>query len=160
MEVEIVAGDLLDQATECIVNPWNRNLIPWWLLRPHGVSGAIKKRGGVRPFQELRQKGPIRLGEAVHTSAGRLPYRRIIHVASIDLWGRSSAAIIQPAVKNAMLLAEQLTLDSLAFPVLGTGSGQVAQQTGENAMLETFATINSPIQVVIVRYAQSTQGRD
>lgn len=38
----IVAGDLLDQPVEVIVNAWNRNIIPWWLLRPHGVSGALK----------------------------------------------------------------------------------------------------------------------
>ncbi len=42
MRVEIVEGDLLDQQTEAIVNAWNRNILPWWLLLPQGVSGAIK----------------------------------------------------------------------------------------------------------------------
>lgn len=53
MNVTIVDGDLLDQDVDVIVNAWNRNIIPWWLLIPQGVSGAIKKRGGFQPFREL-----------------------------------------------------------------------------------------------------------
>ena len=45
--------NLLAQDVEVIVNAWNRNIIPWWLLLPQGVSGAIKKKGGLRPFREL-----------------------------------------------------------------------------------------------------------
>ena len=37
--VEVVEGDLLDQDVDVIVNAWNRNIIPWWLLLPQGVSG-------------------------------------------------------------------------------------------------------------------------
>ena len=46
MEPTNVQGDLLEQDVEGIVNAWNRNIIPWWLLLPQGASGAIKKRGG------------------------------------------------------------------------------------------------------------------
>jgi O-acetyl-ADP-ribose deacetylase (regulator of RNase III) len=46
-EVEIVEGDLLDQDVDVIVNAWNRNIIPWWLLLPQGVSGAIKRHGAL-----------------------------------------------------------------------------------------------------------------
>ncbi len=46
LNVTVVEGDLLDQDVDVIVNAWNRNIIPWWLLLPQGVSGAIKKRGG------------------------------------------------------------------------------------------------------------------
>ena len=48
--IETVQGDILDQEVDVIVNSWNRNLIPWWLLLPQGVSGAIKKRGGCAPI--------------------------------------------------------------------------------------------------------------
>lgn len=41
MDLRIVTGDLLDQDVEVIVNAWNRNVIPWWLLLPQGVSRAI-----------------------------------------------------------------------------------------------------------------------
>ena len=51
--ITVVEGDLLDQDVDVIVNAWNRNIIPWWLLLPQGVSGAIKKRAGTAPFKEL-----------------------------------------------------------------------------------------------------------
>ena len=73
MNVPVVQGDLLDQDVDVIVNAWNRNIIPWWLLLPQGVSGAIKKRGGTGPFKELRKHGPIPLGGAVLTSADGQP---------------------------------------------------------------------------------------
>jgi hypothetical protein len=53
LDCEIIFGDLLEQRVDVIVNAWNRNLIPWWLLLPQGVSGAIKRRGGSGPFREL-----------------------------------------------------------------------------------------------------------
>ena len=62
MNLAIVEGDLLDQDVDVIVNAWNRNIIPWWLLLPSGVSGAIKKRGGREPFRELAKMGPIHSG--------------------------------------------------------------------------------------------------
>ncbi|HIN66963.1 MAG TPA: Appr-1-p processing protein, partial [Candidatus Obscuribacterales bacterium] len=40
MKISIVEGNLLEQPVDCIVNAWNRNIIPWWMLIPHGVSGA------------------------------------------------------------------------------------------------------------------------
>lgn len=84
MSVSVVQGDLLEQDVEVIVNAWNRNIIPWWLLLPKGVSGAIKKRAGVEPFREVARYGPLPLGHAVLTGAGRLPYHGIIHVAGIE----------------------------------------------------------------------------
>ncbi len=83
MNILTVRGDLLDQPVEVIVNAWNRNIIPWWLLLPQGVSGAIKRRGGLEPFRELARLGQIPLGGAVITSAGKLTFKAIIHVAGI-----------------------------------------------------------------------------
>ncbi len=64
MKAELVVGNILDQNVEVIVNSWNRNIIPWWLLLPQGVSGAIKKEGGTQPFKEVAKYGPIPFGEA------------------------------------------------------------------------------------------------
>ena len=61
MDIRIVDGDLLNQDVEVIVNAWNRNLFPWWLLLLQGVSGAIKKRAGTEPFRQLRSYGLIPL---------------------------------------------------------------------------------------------------
>lgn len=151
MEVTIVEGDLLDQPTEAIVNTWNRNVIPWWLLLPQGVSGAIKRRAGVRPFREVARYGHLALGRAVHTSAGRLPYRAIIHVAGISLLWRASPQSIADSVRNAVALAEHLGLCSLAFPLIGAGSGGFDPQEAERIMLDTFSRLESPVEVVLVR---------
>lgn len=148
----IVDGDLLDQPVEAIVNAWNRNIIPWWLLLPQGVSGAIKKRGGYRPFIELGRKGPIPLGGAVMTSAGRLPCRAIIHVAGIDMLWRSSPASIRNGVASAMALVNQHGFRSVAFPIVGAGTGGFDQAAALQLMLEIFAMIESTAEVTVVRY--------
>lgn len=152
MKPSIIDGDLLSQKTEAIVNPWNRNIIPWWLLLPHGVSGAIKRKAGLQPFIELATMGPLDLGSAVATSAGKLPYKYIVHVASIDMLWRASPFSIGKSVESAMKLAEQLGLKSLAFPILGAGSGGVASEIAEQTMCAMFDKIDSQIEVVIVRF--------
>lgn len=123
MDVEVVDGDLLDQNVEVIVNAWNRNIIPWWLLLPQGVSGAIKKRGGHAPFRELGKAGPIPLGGAVLTGAGKLPFPAIIHVAGISMWWRASERSIRDSVRNALALATEHGFKSIAFPLIGAGTG-------------------------------------
>lgn len=127
MRYAIAYGDLLDQPAEALVNAWNRNVIPWWLLLPQGVSGAIKRRAGTAPFRELARMGPIPLGGAVLTGAGRLPQRGIIHVAGIDLLWRASRASIRDSVRNALGLAREHGFASLALPVIGAGSGGFAE---------------------------------
>jgi len=84
MNVSVVEVDLLGKPVGVIVNAWNRNIIPWWLLLPQGVSGAINKRGGYQPFRVIARHGAIPLGGAVLTSDGKLPFKGIIHVAGIS----------------------------------------------------------------------------
>src|SRR5438045_4334920 len=96
--IEVVTGDLLLQEVEVVVNAWNRNCIPWWLLLPQGVSGAIKRSAGTEPFQSLAAYGPLAPGDAVVTGAGRLKYRAIIHVAALNMLWRSSEAIARRCV--------------------------------------------------------------
>lgn len=152
MTPTVVEGDLLDQKTEAIVNAWNRNILPWWLLLPQGVSGAIKKRGGTKPFKEVAKHGPIPLGGAVATSAGTLPFRSIIHVAGINLLWRASKASIQDSVRNAVRLADAMGLKSVAFPVIGGGTGSFDAAEAERLMMEAFAGIESAVAAVVVRF--------
>jgi O-acetyl-ADP-ribose deacetylase (regulator of RNase III) len=107
MKAAIVRGDLLDQDVEVIVNAWNRNIIPWWLLLPQGVSGAIKKRGGFEPFREVSRHGPIPLGQAVLTGAGRLPFKGIIHVAGINMLWQASESSIRGSVQDLEALMQK-----------------------------------------------------
>ncbi|HTE56274.1 MAG TPA: macro domain-containing protein [Kofleriaceae bacterium] len=152
MDATVVEGDLLDQRTEAIVNAWNRNIIPWWLLLPQGVSGAIKKRAGLQPFREIGRAGAIALGDAVPTSAGRLPYKAIIHVAGINMLWRASRFSVSASTRNAVAVAERLGLDSLAFPLIGAGSGGLNAADVEGIMLDALRAIDTDVRVVVVRY--------
>ena len=148
----IVEGDLLDQDVDAIVNAWNRNLIPWWLLLPHGVSGAIKKRAGYEPFRELGRHGLLPLGGAVATGAGRLPHRGIIHVAGIGLLWISSERSVRESVRNALAVAKEKAFRSIAFPLIGAGVGGGAEQRVLRWMKEELAGLDFPGEVRIVVY--------
>jgi O-acetyl-ADP-ribose deacetylase (regulator of RNase III) len=152
MTPRIVEGDLLEQQADAIVNAWNRNIIPWWLLLPQGVSGAIKKRGGLAPFRELARVGPMPLGSAVVTSAGRLPYRGIIHVAGINMLWRSSERSIRDSVTNALARAREHGFDSVAFPIIGAGSGGFDEARALEVMVSTLEASDAELSVTVVRY--------
>jgi O-acetyl-ADP-ribose deacetylase len=119
----IIEGDLLDQEVEVIVNAWNRNFFPWWLLLPQGVSGAIKRRAGHAPFRELAKMKMLPLGGAVETTAGKLPFKAIVHVAGIDMLWRSSERAVRGCVANALKIASEKNYHSIAFPLIGAGTG-------------------------------------
>jgi O-acetyl-ADP-ribose deacetylase len=155
MKPQITQGDLLDQDVEVIVNAWNRNFIPWWLLVPQGVSGAIKKRAGLAPFRELAKKGIIPLGGAVITSAGRLKFKNIIHVAGINLLWFATDASIRRSVRSAMQIVNKYKFKSVAFPIIGSGSGSRSRKKAFALMIEAFETIDSPANVIIVEHSKS-----
>jgi O-acetyl-ADP-ribose deacetylase (regulator of RNase III) len=152
MNIQTVRGDLLDQPVEVIVNAWNRNIIPWWLLLPQGVSGAIKKRGGLEPFRELARLGQIPLGGAVITSAGKLTFKAIIHVAGINLFWRSSKQSVQNSVRNSMKLIIENGYQSVAFPLIGAGSGGGDEATVLSWMTEELGKIEFEGQIILVIY--------
>ncbi|MBW3638130.1 MAG: macro domain-containing protein [Armatimonadetes bacterium] len=152
MQAKIIDGDLLDQKVDAIVNAWNRNIIPWWLL-PQGVSGAIKRRAGLEPFREVAKSGPIPLGEAQLTGAGALPFRGIIHVAGINGLWRASEFSIRHSVRNASELAEREGFASLAFPVVGSGSGSFNEKQALEIMVDELAGMETPVEVTVVRFA-------
>jgi O-acetyl-ADP-ribose deacetylase (regulator of RNase III) len=159
MKVHIVDGDILDQPVEVIVNAWNRNIIPWWLLIPQGVSGAIKRRGGIEPFQELARHGAIPLGGAVLTAAGRLPFRGIIHVAGISMFWRSSDFSVRESVRSAMKIVIEQQFQSVAFPLIGAGTGCGSPEKVQRIMLAELSNLPFGGDVYIVRYVPASKGR-
>lgn len=150
--VELVTGDLLNQDVEVIVNAWNRNIIPWWHLLPQGVSGAIKKRAGYQPFREVAKYGPIPLGGAVFTSAGRLPFKGIIHVAGISMWWRASEYSIRESRRNAMRIAREHSFASVAFPLIGAGTGGGTRAEVERLMMDQLGMEEYSGRIVVVKY--------
>ena len=155
MMITNVNGDLLDQHVEVIVNAWNRNIIPWWLLIPQGVSGAIKRRAGLQPFRELGRMGAIPLGHAVETSAGRLPFKSIIHVAGINLLWRSSERSVRDSVRNAMKIAQDRGYKSLALPLIGAGSGGGNPDNIQSIIQDELTKCQFDGEVRIIRYSKT-----
>jgi len=152
MQADIVTGNLLQQEVDVIVNAWNRNIIPWWLLLPQGVSGAIKKSAGTQPFKEVAKYGPIPLGHARITSAGKLPYKAIIHVAGINMFWIATAYSITQSVINAMNIVQENGFASVAFPIIGSGSGNRGKQWSLQLMQQALQTIESTAKVIFVEF--------
>jgi O-acetyl-ADP-ribose deacetylase len=152
VRIQLVDGNLLDQRVEVIVNAWNRNVFPWWLLLPQGVSGEIKRRGGTEPFRELRRHGVLPLGAAVLTGAGTLPFRGIIHVAGIGFLWRASRYSIELSVRNAVALATRHQFESMAFPLLGAGTGGHPARDVEQIIGYTLGELEFAGEIHIVRY--------
>ena len=152
MKLNVVEGDLLDQDVDVIVNAWNRYVSPWWLLVPQGVSRAIRRRAGVEPFRELSRMGPIPLGGAVVTGAGRLPHKAIIHVAGINLLWRATEASIRASVRNAFALARSRGFRSVALPLIGAGTGGRGAEQTQRIIEDELRVIDFDGEVRIVRY--------
>lgn len=150
--LKIVKGDLLKQDVEAIVNAWNRNFIPYWLLLPQGVSGAIRRAAGREPFRELARHGVLPLGGAVVTGPGMLPHKGIIHVAGIGALWISSEKAVRLSVANALALARG-RFASLAFPLIGAGTGGMRPERAEAVMREEIEKADFSGEVRIVRYA-------
>ncbi len=154
---EVIEGNLLDQDVDVIVNAWNRNIIPWWLLLPQGVSGAIKRRGGSAPFKEVSRHGSIPLGGAVLTCAGNLPFKGIIHVAGINMFWRASERSIRESVKNAVRLAHENGFKSIAVPLIGAGSGGFNQDQAKSLMLDELSKLDIPMAVKVVVFKSAKE---
>ncbi|MDF1659529.1 MAG: macro domain-containing protein [Verrucomicrobiales bacterium] len=155
MAIEHITGDLLDLEVEVIVNAWNRNLIPWWLLLPQGISGAIKKRGGHQPFKELRRFGVLPLGGAAVTSAGRLPFKAIIHVAGIGHAWTSSETSVRRSVAAALEKAGEQDFTSIGFPLIGAGTGGGSPEDIKRMIAEEIENSGYQGRAVIVSYGKS-----
>ena len=155
MKLRVTDGDLLDQDVDVIVNTWNRNIIPWWLLLPQGVSGAIKRKAGYAPFRELARRGPIPLGGAVETGPGRLPFRAIIHVAGISMFWRSSERAIRGCVRSALRIARERGYRSVAFPLIGAGTGGFSPDRALEIMQDAAQQIDYDGEVRFVRFRRA-----
>ncbi len=155
MTFKIIEGDLLSQSVEVIINPWNKNIIPWWLLLPQGVSGQIKKKGGYKPFNELFKIGPIKTGSAVLTSAGKLPYKGIIHVASLNIFWVATERSIRESTKNALRLSIEEGFKSIAFPIIGGGTGGVKKEKAIEYIKDEIHKSKFKGEIVLVLYLKN-----
>ena len=118
MKIEVIRGDITEQEVDAVVNAANDHL---WMGA--GVAGAIKRKGGIEIEKEAMSQGPIPVGQAVVTAAGKLSARYVIHAAVMGQDLVTSEEYIRSATLNSLRRAEELKLKSVAFPAFGTGVG-------------------------------------
>jgi O-acetyl-ADP-ribose deacetylase (regulator of RNase III) len=117
-KLEVMAADVTKLDVDAVANAANT-----MLRHGGGVAGAISRAGGPDVQRESDAKAPIGLGEAVETTAGEMPCRWVIHAATMELGGPTSAEIIEQATRSTLGKAEELGARSLALVAFGTGVG-------------------------------------
>jgi O-acetyl-ADP-ribose deacetylase len=118
VEIELREGDIAAVEADAVANAANDRL---WMGA--GVAGALKRAGGDEIEREAMALGPIPLGSAVATTAGRLPARWVIHGAVMGQDLRTDAALVRQTTRSCLALADELGCASLALPAFGTGVG-------------------------------------
>ncbi len=117
-EIKVMLGDITELRVDAIVNAANNQL-----LMGGGVAGAIKKKGGSIIEEEALAKGPLEIGQAITTGAGELAAKYVIHAATMGMDFKTDEFKIRAAASNALYAAEQIRINSVAFPALGCGTG-------------------------------------
>jgi len=144
--LQLVEGDLTEEAVDAIVNAANRHL-----QHGGGVAGAIARRGGPTIQTEsdawVRQHGPASHDHPAYTSGGSLPCRYVIHAVG-PVWGTGDEdARLEAAVRGALQVAQELGLKTIAFPAISTGIFGFPKERAARIMLhavcEHFAAAGS-----------------
>ena len=118
MHLEVVEGDIAALEVDAVANAANDHL---WMGA--GVAGALKRAGGEEIEREAVAKGPIAVGEAVATGAGRLPARWVIHGAVMGQDLQTSGDLVERTTRSVLRVADELGAESVALPAFGTGVG-------------------------------------
>ncbi|MCM8899935.1 O-acetyl-ADP-ribose deacetylase [Caldicoprobacter algeriensis] len=150
VKIECVQGDITKQeGFDAIVNAANAQLMPGG-----GVAGAIHRAAGPGLAEECRRLAPIKPGQAVITGGYNLPNRYVIHclgpVYGVD---QPSDKLLADCYRNALKLAEQHGITSIAFPAISTGifgyPMEEAARVAFKAILELVPSLKS---VKVIRF--------
>lgn len=138
MQLEVVEGDIAKLAVDAVANAANDHL---WMGA--GVAGALKRAGGEEIEREAVAQGPIPLGSAVVTGAGRLPARYVIHGAVMGQDLRTDAELVRGTTRSCLTLADELGCATLALPAFGTGVGGLPLDECARAMVAEVSTFEA-----------------
>jgi O-acetyl-ADP-ribose deacetylase (regulator of RNase III) len=131
VDLEVREGDIAAVEADALANAANDAL---WMGA--AVAGALKRAGGDVIEQEAMAQGPIPLGSAVATGAGRLAARWVIHGAVMGQDLRTNAELVRRTTRSCLELADELGCRSLALPAFGTGVGGFPLAEGAAVMVE------------------------
>ena len=132
--IVLVEGDLTEMDTDAIVNAANNDL-----QHMGGVAGAICRKGGAIIQEESDAIGSIPVGGAAVTSGGNLKARYVIHAASMQLGGKTTAQALRSATAHSLRIASQMGVKTIAFPAVGTGIAGFPMQDCAEIMLAEAA---------------------
>lgn len=150
VEIECVRGNIASQPdVDAVVNAANADLLPG-----SGVAGAIHSAAGPGLDRECRALAPIRPGQAVISSGHDLPNAHVIHclgpVYGLD---EPSEPLLADCYRNALLLADQKGLSSVAFPAISTGVfGYPVREAARVAVQSVMETLERLTSVRLVRF--------
>jgi O-acetyl-ADP-ribose deacetylase len=135
--IEILKGDLTEMDVDAIVNAANNDL-----QHGGGVAGAIRRKGGSIIQEESNAIGSIPIGGAAITSGGKLKARYVIHAASMQLGGLTTAHALRSSTAHSLRIAAQKGLKTIAFPAVGTGiAGFPMEECAEIMLAEVIANL-------------------
>jgi O-acetyl-ADP-ribose deacetylase (regulator of RNase III) len=144
VHIEIVEGDITTQEVDVVVNAANSSL-----LGGSGVDGAIHRCGGPEILAECSRLRATELpdglpvGDAVATTAGRLPARWVVHTVG-PVWSGAEdrSALLAACHRNSLHVAAGLGAESVAFPAISTG---VYGWPLESAAEIALAAVSEPV---------------
>jgi O-acetyl-ADP-ribose deacetylase (regulator of RNase III) len=147
--IELVRGDITGESVDAIVNAANSTL-----LGGGGVDGAIHRAGGSAILDECREIGGCPTGDAVITTAGRLPARHVIHAVGPVYRGRpGDADLLASAYRRSLEVASENRLHSIAFPSISTGAyGYPIEEAAEIALATVMEYLAKHGDIELVRF--------
>jgi len=149
-KLEAVRGDITQQLVDAIVNAANTTL-----LGGGGVDGAIHRAAGSELLEECRTLGGCPTGEAKITKGYRLPAKYVIHTVG-PVWSggrRREPELLRGCYVNALRLAAQHGVRSIAFPSISTGAYRYPMEQAARTAVETVrGELANPTTVELVRF--------
>jgi O-acetyl-ADP-ribose deacetylase (regulator of RNase III) len=130
-KIVIQQGDLTEMAVDAIVNAANNDL-----QLGGGVAGAIRRKGGDAIQRECDEIGSIPIGGAAITTGGKLKAKNVIHAASMQLGGQTTAPALRRSTAHCLRIAAEKNLKTIAFPAVGTGIAGFPMRECAEIMLE------------------------
>lgn len=150
VKIEVVQGDITSQGdVEAVVNAANAQL-----ASGGGVAGAIHRAAGPGLYEESQPLAPIEPGEAVITGGHNLPNGHVIHVLG-PVYGSDepAAELLADCYRNALALAEEHGVESIAFPAISTGAfGYPLEEATEVALRTVLDAVEELEHVRLIRF--------
>jgi len=151
----LTRGDITKETTDAVVNAANTSL-----LGGGGVDGAIHRAGGPAILEECRRIGRCKTGQAVVTTAGRLPSRYVIHTVG-PVWNggdHGEDALLASCYKESLRRADELQIASIAFPSISTGAYRFPIDRAADIALKTVtAFVRGGTSLTLIRFVLFTE---